>query len=182
MLPITIKTSEQWDEINGFFIPGKEQALRLEHSLIALSKWESKWCKHFINNKNLTNEELVDYIKCMNTTPNVPDDIFDYLSYENIKEINDYIAAPMTATTFSKTQNGGGGRCRDIITSEVLYAQMVELNIPFECEKWHLNRLMTLIRVCSVRSQPAKKMSKGDIMSRNRALNAARRQQLNTRG
>ena len=181
MLPITVKIPEQWYEETNEFIEESEHVLRLEHSLVSLSKWEAKWHKHYINNKDLSTEEMLDYIRFMNITQNVSSNIFNFLSTENLKEINEYITNPMTATTFSKDSQGGRPS-RDIITSEVLYAQMVELGIPFECEKWHLNRLITLIRVCAIRQQPPKKMSKEDIMNRNRALNASRRQRLHTKG
>lgn len=179
MLQITVPADELWDEAKGEFIPVKEQTLQLEHSLISLSKWESKWCKSFFSKKEKTYEETIDYIKCMTLTQNVKPDRYLNLSRENIEEINNYIEAPMTATTFHNDQKG---HSRETITSELIYYWMIALNIPFECQKWHLNRLLTLIRVCEVKNTPAKKMSKREIMSRNAALNTARRKQLNTRG
>lgn len=122
----------------------------------------------------------MDYIKCMTITQNVDSDVYNHLTAKNIEEINNYIYAPMTATTFSEDKNGKVNR--EIITSELVYYWMVALQIPFECQKWHLNRLLTLIRICNVKNQPPKKMSKRDVMSRNAALNAARRKQLNTSG
>ena len=168
MLQIKIPlTDEGWDEEKQEFVEPTYKILQLEHSLISLSKWESKW-------------QVVDYIKFMTITKNVDDEIYDKLSNKNIEEINKYIEAPMTATTFSKEQTGKFSK--EIITSELIYYWMIALNIPFECQKWHINRLLTLIRVCNVKNQPGKKMSKSEILSRNAALNAARRQQLNTRG
>ena len=158
----------------------KEQMLQLEHSLVSLSKWESKWCKPFFSKQEKTYEETIDYIKCMTITQNVKDDVYTRLTNDNVMQINKYIEAPMTATTFSKDANGKGGK--EIITSELIYYWMIALNIPFECQKWHINRLLTLVRVCNVKNEPSKKMSKKDIMSRNRALNAARRKQLNSKG
>lgn len=180
MLQITIPKSEIFNEDTGEFTYINEQTLQLEHSLISLSKWESKWCKSFINTSDKTIEEILDYVQCMTITQNVNPMIYQFLSAENLKKINEYINAPMTATTFS--DNKTSGRSREIITSEVLYYDMISLGIPFECQKWHLNRLITLIRVCSVKSQPPKKMGKTELANRNRALNAARRKQLNTRG
>lgn len=180
MLRITLPAMEYWDESKQEFIDSKEQILQLEHSLVSISKWESKWCKSFISNKDKTYEETIDYIKCMTLTQNVNPDVYNRLTNENIKAINDYISAPMTATYFSKEQQKGFNR--EQITSELIYYWMIALNIPFECQKWHLNRLLTLIRVCNVKNKPPKKMSKRALAERNRALNAARRQRLNTTG
>lgn len=180
MLTITIPASEMWDEKNEKFIDIKECTLQLEHSLISLSKWESKWCKPFLFTKEKTEEETLDYVRCMTLTPRVLPEVYYGLTSENIKAINTYIEAPMTATCFRADRNGRGNR--EIVTSELIYYWMIALNIPFECQKWHLNRLLTLIRVCNIKNQPAKKMSRREIMSRNAALNAARRKQLGTSG
>ena len=180
MLQIVIPGQEFWDEQKQEFINTKEQVLQLEHSLISLSKWEAKWCKVFLSKQEKTQEEMIDYIKCMTITPNVDPEVYNHLTRENIKEIEDYIAAPMTATYFSS--DNAGKSSREQVTSELIYYWMIALNIPFECQKWHLNRLLTLIKVCNIKNQPPKKMSKREIMSRNAALNAARRQQLNTKG
>ena len=180
MLQITIPAGEQWDEINQVFINTKEQTLQLEHSLVSLSKWESKWCKAFLTKNEKTDEETIDYIKCMTITQNVDPNAYNCLTKENVEQIKKYIEAPMTATYFSEEHSGKSSR--EQVTSELIYYWMIALNIPMECQKWHLNRLLTLIRVCNIKSQPPKKMSKRAIMSRNTALNAARRKQLNTRG
>lgn len=180
MLEIVIPETEQWDEVNQEFITSNRQILRLEHSLVSLSKWESKWKKPFLSNKEKTYEETIDYIKCMTLTQNVNDTVYNLLDKDNIEKINKYIGDPMTATTFKEDPNKKGGR--EIITSELIYYWMISLNIPFECQKWHLNRLLTLIKVCGIKNQPPKKMSKKDVMSRNAALNSARRKQMNSRG
>lgn len=181
MLRITVPAVESWDERNNeFVITFEGQTLQLEHSLVSLSKWESKWCKPFLGKGEKTEEEVLDYIKCMTITQNVKPDTYNYLTRDNIAQINKYIDAPMTATTFSEDNQSKAGR--EIITSEIIYYWMIALNIPPEYQKWHLNRLLTLIKVCSIKNAPPKKRSKGDIMRRNAALNASRRQQLNTRG
>lgn len=180
MLQITVPATEQWDELKQEFVNTKEQTLQLEHSLVSLSKWESKWCKAFLSKQPKNHEETLDYIRCMTLTQHVDPAIYNNLTRENIIAINQYIDAPMTATHFAEDKNSKGGR--EIITSELIYYWMIALNIPFECQKWHLNRLLTLIRVCNIKNAPPKKMSKRDIMSRNAQLNAARRQQLNTKG
>lgn len=180
MLQITVPANELWDGEKCEFIPVKEQTLQLEHSLISLSKWESKWNKAFFSKKEKTYEETIDYIRCMTITQNVKQEVYQVLTKENFEEINKYIEAPMTATTFSNQHGGRGGR--EVITSELIYYWMIALNIPFECQKWHINRLLTLIRVCEIKNTPPKKMSRNEIMSRNAALNAARRKSMNTKG
>ena len=180
MLQITIPATEEWDEARQVFVYAQEQTIQMEHSLISLSKWESKWCKSFFSKQEKTYEETLDYIKCMTLTQNVKDDVYNRLTRKNVEEINKYIEAPMTATYFANDQKAGPSR--EVITSELIYYWMIALNIPFECQKWHLNRLLTLIKVCNIKNQPPKKMSRREIMSRNSALNAARRQQMNTRG
>lgn len=181
MLRITVPAVEGWDEAKQEFVDLKPaQTLSLEHSLVSLSKWESKWCKPFVSTKDKTSEEMIDYIKCMTLTQNVSDDVYNRLSTENIRQINEYINAPMTATWFNERKNGS--RRSEQITSELIYYWMIALNIPFECQKWHLNRLLTLVRICNIKNQPSKKMSRNEILSQNAALNAARKKQLNSRG
>lgn len=181
MLQITVPAIEQWDESKQEFVASKAQTLQLEHSLVSLSKWESKWCKPFLTNKDKTDEEVLDYIKCMTLTQNVDPTVYGRLTRENIEQINKYINAPMTATTFSNDNKRGksGG---EVVTSELIYYWMISLQIPVEFQKWHINRLLTLIKVCNIKNQPPKKMGKREIMSRNAALNAARRKQFNTNG
>ena len=180
MLQITIPQTELWDESKQEFVSLKEQTLQLEHSLVSLSKWESKWNKSFLSSREKTYEETIDYIKCMTLTPNVKPEVYRGLTKSNVEQINKYIEAPMTATSFVEDKRGTGSS--ETITSELIYYWMIALNIPFECQKWHLNRLLTLIRVCEIKSQPPKKMSKREIMNRNSSLNSARKKQLNTRG
>ena len=180
MLQITIPAREQFDEIKNEFVYTKETTLELEHSLVSLSKWESKWCKSFLSKAEKTFEETIDYIKCMTLTSDVDPSVYTNLTQKNIDQINEYISSPMTATIFSEDRTGKTSR--EVITSEIIYYWMIALNIPFECQNWHLNRLLTLIRVCNIKNTPPKKMSRGEIMRRNASLNAARRKQLNSKG
>ena len=180
MLQITVPALEQWDEENQEFINTKAQTLTLEHSLVSLSKWEAKWHKPFLSTKEKTYEETMDYIKCMTLTQNVDPNVYKALSNENIQAVNKYIEDPMTATTFGEQKKGR--KSSETITSELIYYWMISLNIPVEFQKWHLNRLLTLIEVCNRKNEPPKKMGSGDIMKQNAALNAARRKKLNTRG
>ena len=180
MLYITIPSCEMYDESTEEFVYAKEQTLQLEHSLVSLSKWESKWCKPFLSKQDKTIEETIDYVRCMTVNQVSDPTVYSRLTIDNLNSINEYIGSPMTATTFSNTPKGGSSG--EQVTSELIYYWMIALNIPFECQKWHLNRLLTLIRVCEVKNQPPKKMSKREIMSRNAALNAARRKKLGTKG
>lgn len=180
MLQITVPEVEYWDEKNEEFISTKEVTLSLEHSLVSLSKWESKWHKAFLGKEEKTTEELIDYIKCMTLTQNVSDEVYNRLNSDNVQKIKEYIEDSHTATFIYDDPNAP--KSRETVTSELIYYWMVALNIPFECQKWHLNRLLTLIRVCNIKNKPPKKMSQRQIMSRNAALNAARRQKLHTTG
>lgn len=182
MLQICIPASEEaWDERTEEFVTSPAVTLSLEHSLISISKWEAKWHKPFLGKKQPTGEELMDYIKCMTITPNVKDEVYDRLTNENIDTIIKYLNDPMTGTTIHEHGSGRRGGS-EIVTSELIYYWMVALEIPFECQKWHINRLMTLIRICGIKNQPDKKMSKRSIMQQNSALNAARRNKLHSRG
>lgn len=173
---------ETYDEKKNEFtqITTKEQTLQLEHSLVSLSKWEAKWHKPFLSKEKRTPEEIIDYVRCMTLTQNVDPKVYQALTPANLAEVSAYIDASMTATTFPNRGNRPPNY--ETVTSELIYYWMVSHNIPFECQKWHLSRLLTLINVCNVKSSPPKKMSQREIMSRNRALNAARRKRFNTRG
>lgn len=183
MLTITIPQNEVFDESTSEFVTlfgGK--TITMEHSLVSISKWESKWHKSFFTNSQKTTEELLDYFYDMTITQNISKDIFNFLSADNIKEITDYINDPMTATTINEN---GKKRSSQIVTTELIYSWMIELGIPVEFQKWHINRLLTLIRVRNIREEQAsggKKMSKGEILNRNRALNEARRKKYKTHG
>ena len=181
MLEIVVPlTPEGWDEDKQEFIEPKVAVLQMEHSLISLSKWESKWCRSFFSKQEKTFEETIDYFKCMTLTKNVDPEVYSKLTQFNISEISKYIEAPMTATYFAEDKHQKPNK--ETVTSELIYYWMISLGIPFECQKWHVNRLLTLIRVCNIKNQPPKKMSKREIMSRNAALNAARRKQYNSKG
>lgn len=181
MLTITVESAEMFNEKTLEFIEPRRYTIQLEHSLISLSKWEAKWNKPFLSKENKTGEETLDYIKCMTVSQNIPEEAYMLLSSQNMKEIEDYIAAPMSGTKISKTEQSQSGK-KQIITSEVIYGWMVALGIPFECQKWHLNRLLMLIQVCGIQNSPPKKMSKREIYKNNRSLNEARRAKANSRG
>ena len=179
MLTITVKGQESFNSRTQEFVYGEDVVLDLEHSLVSLSKWESKYEKSFLSSDDKTPEETLDYVRIMCLTPDVPPQVFMLLSEENITEINDYIAAKMTATTFS---NMNARRSHEIITAEIIYYWMVEMQIDWQAQYWHLNRLLTLIRVVNEKRAPKKKMSPRDAASRQRALNAARRSRYGSSG
>lgn len=181
MLQITIRPFELFDEGKQEFISYKKaQVLQLEHSLISISKWEQKWHKAFLSKNDKTYEETIYYIQCMTLTQNVDPISYYFISDDDMNRINEYISDSMTATFFMEDKKPA--RSSDVVTSELIYYWMIALGIPFECQKWHLNRLLTLIKVCQIKNAPPKKRSERDIMAQNAALNAARRKRLNTKG
>lgn len=187
MLQITISEKpayEFYDERKGEFINMKGHKsfnLQLEHSLISLSKWESKWKKPFLSAKgNLAPEEILDYIRCMTIGGNIDPEAYQYINQDEIKQIFDYVSDSHTATTITDRRNRPYRN--ETITSELIYYWMIECQIPHECEKWHLNRLLTLIRICNIKQGPEQKMSRQSIYAQNRALNNARRARTHSRG
>jgi hypothetical protein len=180
MFEIKLLPQEFWDPIKEEFINMPAMTLKMEHSLASVSRWERKWKKPYLTLEPKTDEEFYDYLRCMTITPkDVPTIVYRSLPQSIIDEAINYINDPMTATTFPKDNRRAS---REIITAEIIYYQMFSLNIPLECEKWHLNRLMTQIRVCAVKNSPKKKMSRRETMSQNAALNAQRRKARNSKG
>lgn len=183
MLRITVPGGEYFDESTSQFLYGKDVDLQMEHSLISISKWEAKWHKAYLTNKEKTPEEQLDYFRCM-TINKVDPEVYDRLTARNIEEIMQYINEPMTAYHPNRFKGGEGGiKKGDTMISELIYYYMIMLGIPFECEKWHFNKLMALIEVCLVKNgSGSKTMSKRDLNRRNSALNASRRKAHHTKG
>lgn len=179
MLQLTIRETELWDESKQEFIFVKGQTIQLEHSLISLQRWESKWKKAFLSKQEKTFEETMDYIRCMTITQNVDPMVYKCLTPEQMNEINSYISATMTATVIVDREKSTSNK---VITAELIYYWMISFNIPFECRKWHLDQLLTLIRVFDVENRPKKKRPQRDVLSEYRAINEARRRELGTKG
>lgn len=179
MLKIDIGSTEVFDERDNAFITTKATSLSLEHSLVSVSKWESKWCVPFLSSREKTERETLDYIKCMTLTQNVEDSVYALLNVSNFNAIKEYIDLPMSATTVINSERRPN---REIITAEIIYYWMITLNIPFECQKWHLNRLLMLVNVCSIKQQDPKKLRGRALAMENTDLNRQRREAMNSRG
>lgn len=182
MLRINVAPYEYYDTTTEekILMPGVE--LRLEHSLASISKWESFYEKPFLTNDHKTEDEILYYTKCMSLDDNVPNRVFRRLTTEDITKVSEYISKKHTATWFSENSSDKPGAASGVVTSEVIYYWMVSLNIPFECENWNLNRLLTLVRVINAKNQPAKKMTRAEAAARARQLNKQRQKELNTTG
>lgn len=183
MLELTIPDREFWDSENRKFVTRRGATLHLEHSLVSLSKWESIHQKAFLGKEAKTLDETLDYIRCMTLDDDVPSEVYQCITNDNVKAVNAYIENPYSATKFydSQIKDASVGH-HDTMTSEVIYYLMFAYNIPKECETWHLNRLLTLLRVFDIKSNPQKKMSRRDLASRNRRLNEMRRKQAQSKG
>lgn len=184
MISVTVPKSEVFDNKNQIFRRvQKETTIQLEHSLISLQKWEAKWKIPFLDSKEKTLEQTIDYIRCMCLTTNVKEDVFYCIPKSEMNRIAEYIEDPMTATTFAKKSPLSGRRGkRGFITAEVIYFWMISLNIPSEYKKWHLNQLLTLINVINAETSSKKKRSKQEIMNEYRAINEANKKKFNTKG
>ncbi len=180
MLRVNIVEEELFDEATSKFTEKVSQSIDFEHSLVSVSKWESKFEKPFLADTKKTDEEVIEYIKMMVVTPNLSDNVLTLLSNDNLIQINEYIESKQTATTFNELQTARGNS--EIITSELIYYWMVAFKIPFECENWHLSRLFSLVRICGIKSEKPKKVSAHEVAERNRALNEQRKAQLKTSG
>lgn len=186
MLQLTIPGQRYWDEENEVFVYPETVVLELEHSLVTLSKWESEFEKPFLSKDEKTAEEIFRYIQIMNQTPNTSPDVFQYLTEENVREINDYISAKTTATWFNDPPPGSQPPNREVITAELIYYWMISVEMPIEpFQNWHLNRLFTLLRVFSVKNGKNQKMNpeeKKNWLSERERLNELRKKQMGSDG
>lgn len=180
MLTLIVPGVELFDNNTQTFSTTAETVLELEHSLVSLSKWESKWNIPFLGKETKTDEQIIDYIRLMTITPNVPDEVFYRIGNENYERINEYINAKQTATWFRDDPNAP--KNREIITTEIIYYWMISLQVPQEYEAWHINRLFTLIKVLNQKNQPKKKMNTQSAAAQRRALNESRQKQYGTSG
>ncbi len=180
MLRLIIEGDEYFNEEEQTFETTEAVVIDLEHSLVSLSKWESKYQKPFLAPGAKTSDEVFGYIRAMIISPNLDLDVLNRFSQKNIDEVQEYIDSSQSATTFgTMPERRGPG---EVITSELIYYWMVAFNIPFDCQYWHLNRLFSLIRICNIKNSKPKKMSRNEIAQRNRELNAKRKAELGTSG
>ena len=181
MLTIVIPDQELFNDVTQEFVDIKGRELKLEHSLVSLSKWESIFHKPFLSKEDKTHSETINYVKCMTITQNVPDNVYKAITPGNIAQVTAYIENPMTATTFNQDEQNKTVN-REVITAEIIYYWMIALQVPMECQKWHLNRLLTLINVCNIKNKPNQKLSRAQVLARNKALNAERLAKMKTSG
>lgn len=180
MLTITVGATDFFNEETGSFEIHGGTELQLEHSLVSLSKWEAIHETPFLGESKKTPEQLLSYIECMLLTENPPGNLLEKLSKDNVDTVQTYIDRKMTATWFSEVRPQA--RNQEVITAELIYYWLTVFHIPFECETWHLNRLFTLVRICSLKQDKPKKMSRAEVARRNRELNAQRKAQMGTKG
>lgn len=177
MVSITVPAGRVYDSANNiFYTVDKPTTIQLEHSLISLHKWESKWHKPFLGKEEKNLEQTIDYIRCMCLTPNVKEDVFYCIPKDQMEKISEYIENPMTATWFSEEKNGPKSKKKEIITAEIIYYWMISLGIPSEYKKWHLNQLLTLIRVINVKNTPKKKRSRREILEEHKRISDLNKQ------
>lgn len=179
MISITLPAIEEWDEGNECFIVADETTLRLEHSLVSIAEWESKWNKAFLSKREKTTEEVIDYIRCMILNEDIDEFVMNRFTSDDMKKIEEYIDKPMTAIKFPKENDKPNN---ETVTHELVYYWMSSLQIPFECEKWHFNKLINLIRVTSIKNTPPKKRSSKTLASDYAQMNRANRARLNSKG
>lgn len=180
MLRIVIPACELFNEATEEFVNLEELSVDLEHSLVSLSKWESEWEVPFLGKTDKTEEQALSYIKMMIVNPEPAPEIYGRITNENINAVNEYINMRMTATWVNDPPSARAGR--ETITAELIYYWMIALGIPLECESWHLNKLLTLIKVCNLKNAPKKKMNSAEIANKQREMNAQRRAQMGSRG
>jgi len=179
MLTIIVGGTEFYDELKEKFVVDGGTPLKLEHSLVSLSKWEATYERPFLGKEEKTGEEVLAYVQCMAMDQKTPGEVFQQLSVKNFEAINEYIDAKMTATWFS---DAPVPRTTEVVTAELVYYWMTVFNIPWEAQHWHLNRLFTLIRICNIKAAKPKKMSRTELAARQRSLNEQRKAQLGTKG
>lgn len=182
-LILHVEPYEGFDSNNNMFVSIKETTLQLEHSLISLKKWEQKYHIPFLDDTiEKTPEQWLYYVECMNMTQNVDPNVFKYFSMSNLEKVTKYIEDPMTATWFNDNgKKQPQSKKKEIITAEIIYYWMIELNVPIQFEKWHLNQLLTLIRVINIKHDNTKMGKKEQAMQRS-ALNAQRRAKMHSKG
>jgi hypothetical protein len=180
MLEIKVGGQELFDEETETFFTDPVIELQLEHSLVSLSKWESKWETPFLDTSKKSTEQVLDYVIQMIVSPEPAPEVLPEIADEALLRINEYINAKMTATWIHEENSPAGPQ--EIITAELIYYWMIMLGIPFECQYWHLNKLLMLIKVCNLKNAPKKKVGFAERAAMQRSLNDKRRAEYGSKG
>lgn len=180
MITIYVDGFEIWYEETQSFQSFEPRFIRMEHSLAAIAKWEGKWKKPYMSTLEMyakTPEEQIDYFRCM-MLDDVDPRYINHIPTSELKKLQEYMEDTHTAARFSdkpgKGKKMGLSKTGEDITAETVYYQMTQLNIPFECENWNVNRLLSLINYCAKKQQPPDKMSEKEVIRRNAELNKIR--------
>lgn len=163
-MPITIEIEGRplFDQRTQSFLPRpKSRQIRLEHSLISMSRWEEETKRKFFSKLDgpQSTEDILFYIKCMSLDGPIDDNLLRCISKKELERVGAYISDNRTATTFAQTNSKGKA---GTMTSEVLYYYIAAFQLPPYVEKWHLSRLLTLIRVANAKQAAAGKKGKKD--------------------
>jgi len=158
----------------------REVVLQFEHSLLSLSKWESKHLKPFMSNAMKKPSEMIEYFEDMIVTPDVDRNLVYALDPEQLDALATYINASKTASSVPKDQKPQFSQ--ETITSELIYYWMTAMKINWEAQTWHLSRLMILIEITNYKMQPEKKRSVREVYADWREANERQKKMFNTSG
>jgi hypothetical protein len=179
MLTLNVEGDEFFDSEKQMFFYTKPSLINLEHSLISVAKWEAHWKKPYLPSWSAPGmqgpvEEL-DYIRCM-IIGKFEEHIPALIQQNHLAEVRAYMLDSHTASVSHRI--GKSETSKKTVTSELIYFWMIKFGIPFECEKWHFNRLLSLIDVCNLKEAELSgknKMSAQESAEWRNQLNKKRR-------
>lgn len=179
---------ELFDEETNTFLHPVGKKLHLEHSLLSISKWEAEWEIPFLNTDK-TSEQSLSYIKCCVLDDDFDELLLNTLSDKNILDFNAYLSKGMTAkkiidlrSSLSQKRKSRRPASQKALTSEDIYYSMIQFHVWKECEEWPLQRLLSLLQLCSLKSNSTGEMSKSDQAKFYREENARRKAKYHTNG